>query len=212
MDIDNILKIANSFYSLASDSNKLKEILEKISSLDTFEDRINMAEKKLERLSSGSSRIVFLTPEKTVLKLAKNNKGIAQNKEELKIGGKSKYVNKILSSDKNFLWLEVPFLDKINEKDFKEMTNFIFEDFGDSIKYQLSKSSKKKPKDFDSICKDPLFKDLINLIKKFKLMPGDIVRISSWGVKDNCPILIDTGLTSKVYSEFYKSSKSSKSS
>jgi hypothetical protein len=44
--------------------------------------------------------------------------------------------------------------------------------------------------------------------EKFKLMPGDLARISSWGTKDNQPILIDAGLTKDVFAEFYESSSS----
>ena len=208
MDTTLILKMSESFYKLAKKLS-LKEILKELSGFDTFKDRNDYAENNLKHLSSGSSRVVFLTPEKTVVKLAKNEKGIAQNKEEFTISCTSKFVNKIISSDKNFIWIEVPYLEKITEKDFEKLTGFLFKDLEKCLDYSDSKKSSKKPDNFDTISKKPIYKNLLSLIKDYKLLSGDIVRISSWGKKNNTPVLIDTGLTSKVYNKYYKSSSSS---
>ncbi len=208
MDTTLILKISENFYKLAKKLS-LKEILKKLSGFDTFKDRNDYAEKNLKHLSSGSSRVVFLTPEKTVVKLAKNEKGIAQNKEEFRISGTSKFVNKIISSDKNFIWIEVPYLEKITEKDFEKIAGFLFKDLEKCLDYSDSKKSSKKPDNFDTISKKPIYKNLLSLIKDYKLLSGDIIRISSWGQKDKTPVLIDAGLTLKVYNKYYKSSSSS---
>ena len=61
--------------------------------LKTFAARIKYCQARLQRISSGSSRIVYKIDNEKVLKLAKNRKGIAQNEAE---GGdyyKSKQVN-----------------------------------------------------------------------------------------------------------------------
>ena len=59
-----------------------------------------------EPIGNGSSRIVFQIDDETVLKLAKNNAGIAQNMEEIKIGLNSglEFVPKVFngSDEKNF--------------------------------------------------------------------------------------------------------------
>ena len=59
---------------------------------------------------------MYLTPEKTILKLAKNDKGIAQNKAESHPKVKSKYINKILAYSKKYTWIETVYLDKMTEK------------------------------------------------------------------------------------------------
>jgi len=212
----NLDRLTSIFYALAtgeslpSNSKDLATILKNIEELENYNSRKKYAEKNLKHLSSGSSRLVYLTPGKTVIKMAKNDRGIAQNKAEANSKMKSKHLNKILSQAKNHSWIEVPYLEKITEKDFEKMAGFSFEDFGQAIRYGLKtisgNSDKEKPKNFNEVSKSSLYKDLVKIGKQFKLMPGDLVRISSWGCKNDIPILIDAGLTKDVYDTFYDSS------
>ncbi len=218
MNPNKLLRFATMFYSLASgeelppDSKDLKTVLSNLERLETYNARKKYAERNLKHLSSGSSRIVYLTPSQTIVKLAKNDKGIAQNKAEANPEMKSKYLNKILSCAKNYAWCEVPFLDKITEKEFEEMTGLKFDDFGDSIRYGLKEVSgntdKEKPESFEKVSKSDIYKEMKDIGEKFKLLPGDMARISSWGVKDGRPVLIDAGLTRDIFEEFYEDSSS----
>lgn len=218
MNPNKLLRFANMFYSLAageelpSDSDDLKVVLSNIEDLETYNARKNYAERNLKHLSSGSSRIVYLTPSKTIVKLAKNDKGIAQNKAEANPKMKSKYLNKVISCSKNYSWLETHYLDKITEKEFEDMTGLKFDDFGDSLRFGLKNVSNnkdtEKPDNFDKVTKSDIYKEIQSIGDKFKLLPGDIARISSWGTKDGRPVLIDAGLTRDIYDEFYEESTS----
>ncbi len=102
-------------------------------------------------------------------------------------------------------------MDKIKVGDFEKMTGLDFNDFGDSISYGLktvSGNTNDKPKSFDEVSKSDIYKEMCRIGKKFKLMPGDLKRISSWGTKNDLPILIDAGLTKDVYEDFYEDSSS----
>lgn len=210
---DKILKLATLYYSLAkseelpSNSSDLKTILSSIDSLEGYAARKKYAEKNLKHLSSGSSRLVYLTPQKTIVKLAKNDKGLAQNEAEANPKMTSKFLNKVLSQSNKHVWIEVPFLDKITASDFEDMTSLNFKDFGNALSYGLRKvsdnSELEKPENFDKISKSPIYKELQNIGEKFKLLPGDISRISSWGSKDGHPVLIDAGLTKDIFDKFY---------
>lgn len=220
MNINKLVRKANLFYLFASsnseklpeDSKDTKEILSNLEKLETYQARKKYAEKNLKHLSSGSARVVYLTPEKTIIKMAKNDKGVAQNKAEANPKMKSKHLNKILSHAKNHSWIEVCYLDKITVKDFKKMTGLDFNDFGEAIRYGLKAVSgntdKEKPDNFEKIEKSDIYKDLKQVGDKFKLMPGDLARISSWGTKDGIPVLIDAGLTKDVFADYYESSSS----
>ena len=219
MRSDKILRLANRFYSLATESehlppnsDNLKVVLANLEKLETYTARKEYAEANLKHLSSGSARIVYLTPSKTIVKLAKNDKGVAQNEAESNPKMKSKYLNKILSCARNHAWCEVPYLDKITVKDFEKMTGLNFEDFGESIRYGLKNVSgntdKDKPKNFDEVAKSDIYKELKDIGEKFKLLPGDMARISSWGTKDGRPVLIDAGLTRDIFDEYYEDSSS----
>jgi hypothetical protein len=199
---------------LPANSSDLKTVLANLEKLETYAARKKYAEANLEHLSSGSSRITYLTPDKTVIKLAKNDRGLAQNKEEVAANSKcnSKYLNKVLKNVSNYYWIEVPFLDKITEKKFKEMTGIDFDDFGEALRYSLRSISgntdKEKPSDYEEITKSDLFKEISDIGKKLDLMPGDLARISSWGVKEGNPVLIDCGLTKKVFADHYEGTSS----
>ncbi len=218
MNPNKILRFANMFYSLAvgeelpSDSDDLKVVLSNIEGLETYNARKNYAERNLKHLSSGSARIVYLTPSKTIIKMAKNDKGIAQNKAEANPAMTSKYLNQIISCAKNYSWLETHHLDKITEKEFEKMTGIKFGDFGDALRYGLKNVSNnkdiEKPENFEKVAKSDIYKELQGIGEKFKLLPGDIARISSWGTKDGRPVLIDAGLTRDIFDEFYEESTS----
>jgi hypothetical protein len=216
---DKLLRLANMFYALASESEELppnsdnlKAVLSNLEKLETYAARKKYAEANLKHLSSGSARIVYLTPSKTIVKLAKNDKGVAQNQAEANPKMKSKYLNPIISCARNHAWCETHFLDKITVKDFEEMTGLNFDDFGLAIRYGLRNVSgntdKEKPERFDEVAKSDIYKEMKDIGEKFKLLPGDMARISSWGTKDGKPVLIDAGLTRDIFDKFYEDSSS----
>jgi hypothetical protein len=217
MDSEKLLKMAIWFHSLATaeelpaNSKDLKTVLKNIENLENYNSRKKYAEKNLKHLSSGSSRIVYSTSENTIVKLAKNDKGLAQNKAECNPKMKSKFINKVIDHAKNDSWMETHYLDKISAKDFEDMTGVNFDDFGVAIRYGLKNVSgntdKSKPKNFDKVEESDIYKEMKKIGNKFKLMPGDLARISSWGTKDGHPVLIDAGLTKNVFAEYYEDSK-----
>ena len=214
MNPDRLLKRAFYFYKLATseqlpaNSKDLSTVLKNLEDLESFNSRKEYAEKNLEHLSSGSSRVVYLTPKKTIIKLAKNEKGLAQNKAESNPKMKSKYLNEILGHAKNYAWMETSYLEKITAKEFEEITGLKFDDFGDGIRYGLKKvsgnSGLEKPENFEKVEKSDIYKEMHRIGTEFKLMPGDLARISSWGVKDKHPVLIDAGLTADVFEKYYE--------
>ena len=52
---------------------------------DQFEDRVNYLKSKCQFVGEGSSRTTFILNDKIALKIAKNEKGIAQNENEIKL-------------------------------------------------------------------------------------------------------------------------------
>ena len=224
MNHNKLLRFAEMFYSLATseemprDSKDVPTVLKNLENLQTYAARKKYAEANLKHLSSGSARIVYLTPDKTVVKLAKNDKGIAQNKAETNPEMKSKFLNEVIKHAKNDSWMETHYLDKITGAQFEEMTGIPFSDFDEAIRFGLKNVSENtgltKPKNFDKVEKSEIYKEVKRIGEQFKLMPGDLARISSWGTKDGRPVLIDAGLTAEVFADFYEDdgSSSSKSS
>ena len=214
MNIDKLLRQADYFCKLATssealpeDSKELKTILSNLEGLESYNARKKYAENNLKHLSSGSSRIVYKTSDGTIIKLAKNDKGLAQNKAECNPKMKSKFLNKVIDHAKDYCWMQTHYLDKITAKEFEKMTGLNFDEFGDAIGYGLKTISgnkdREKPENFDEVSKSEIYRELTRIGKQCKLMPGDLSRISSWGTKDGKPVLIDAGLTKDVYDKFY---------
>ena len=57
--------------------------LETFKKIPTFKGRTQYVAERLPKLGAGSSRIVYKIDDGTVLKLAKNQKGLAQNNLEI---------------------------------------------------------------------------------------------------------------------------------
>jgi uncharacterized FlaG/YvyC family protein len=231
--INDLFKLASQFEALAAEKSKsetssqsetkpekkeklppkssnLKEILSNIESLQTFSARKEYAEKCLKQIASGSSRVVFEAPKDVVVKLAFNDKGLAQNKAEASIKDDCKYLNLVTKNAKDYSWVITPLAKKITEREFYDKTGINFKEFGECVKYamrELSTKERTKPEDFDKISQEAIFKEIVEIGLKYKLMPGDIARISSWKIKDDVPVLVDLGLTQEIYKKFYAKKK-----
>lgn len=222
--IEYILKLASTFESLASSSGKekipkktsdMKEFINNLNKLESFSAKKEYCEKCLEQLSSGSSRVVFKYSKDTVLKLAFNDKGIAQNKAEASIKDDSKYINKVTKTSEDFSWIMTPLANKITERQFFDITGINFKEFGEVVKYimrELSTKERPKPESFEELKDENIVKEITDIGLKHKLMPGDIARISSWKVIDDTPVLVDLGLTQEIYKKFYAKKKSEEKS
>lgn len=206
--MENLALYARLYYYCALKTASEMDDIHKLSEFETFKERVDWAEKKFDHLSSGSSRVIYKLPDGTVLKLAKNKRGVAQNKAESNPEMKSKYINPTIKSDKEGVWKISPCATKITEKEFEELTDINFKDFGKAISYGLRKvadnSGEDKPECFEEVSKSDIYKELVKVGKKFDLMPGDIERISSWGQVDGQPVLIDAGLTAEIFEDFYE--------
>jgi len=173
-NINKLLSLATSFLKQASDAEKippktdnLNTILSNLQNLETFQARMKYAEKNLKHLSSGSSRIVFQVGKDKVLKLASNEKGLAQNKAESSVKDDCKYINKSVRNAKNHSWIIAPMADKITEREFFDLTGVNFREFGDCIIYNSStKKDKKEPKNFQSLKNEEIVKQISSVIDK----------------------------------------------
>lgn len=189
--------------------------------LPSFNKRILYCQQHLTRLSSGSSRIVFQIDNEKVLKLAKNQKGIAQNRTE-----NDGYLNhlecfaKTYDSDENDLWIEMELARKAKKSDFKRLTGYSFEVFCYWVEYvaeqygKYSKFNEYKQLFSSDEWQDMLYNDVTifsnieDYLLNYQLNAyGDLQRISSWGIvnRDGVEqlVLIDYGLNDEVAKEYY---------
>jgi hypothetical protein len=193
-------------FEYSSDWNK--EIFD---NLPSFAARIRYCTERLQRISSGSSRVVYIIGDK-VLKVAKNKKGLSQNENEYNLHNDS-YTSglaPVFDYHPDFYWIEMKLAKKVNFKRFEELTGMNFNNYvavlsNDNIKNKkLNFPKRKKIADEDDILNNEFYFNIVDLIHNYNLTYGDLYRINSYGEIDNEIVLIDFGLDDETYNTFYK--------
>lgn len=185
-------------------------------SLKTFCDN------KFEKLSSGSGRLVYIIDETTVLKLAKNKKGLAQNEQET-----NAYYNNVFGTDfakihdyfeteEGVWWLVAEKANKLTAAKFKEITGFPVKLMFEVIRadVDMAKTYNSSPirgisEDvLEAIREDPFYQMIRELCIDLSYSIGDLVRMNSYGwvVKEDGTeeiVIVDYGLSDDVYDEHY---------
>jgi hypothetical protein len=195
---------------------------DELNSIKSFSGKIAYCEKNLTRLSSGSSRIVYVIDEKSVLKLAKNKKGLDQNYNEISYSDDAYFGNifaKVLdspyeSNNEDSSWLIMEFAKKLSLNDFKKILGYSFKDYSTFIqnfeikhhpsKYRGMSVSKIDDDVYEILVEDSFANDITAFMDSTNCSYGDLVRISSYGIVNGNIVLIDYGLTGEIFDTHYK--------
>ena len=186
--------------------------LETLNNLVSISKKVKYAKEKLKKLGECSSRIVFDYDDKSVLKLAKNSKGIAQNDADGDYGKHRMYpdvIPEIFDTDDDGNWIIVRKANKITQSRFKQLTNIDFKTFcgiiGEldlNLKGKRSKLSQEAQNYIND--EDNIIYSIYDLMGNFDMISGDICKINSWGEINNKAVLIDSGLTNDVLKTHYR--------
>ena len=110
-----------------------------LNEMRTYAAKKRYLDSHLEKIGSGSSRIVYKVDDEKVIKLAKNRKGLAQNEAE---ADKSSYPTdlfaKVYECDQNYYWIEMEVARKPKKSDIKSLYGVPFELITDFIKKEYS--------------------------------------------------------------------------
>lgn len=189
----------------------------------SFAERVKYCESHLQRIASGSSRIVYKVDDEKVLKLAKNQKGIAQNEVEYRLGTEPYYqcFADIYEYDKNGLWIEMALCQKAKKSDFKaiygvpfevlccmiydQSNNFKNSRYGRFNPYEKYRETVQQIWDGEETDLQILFINVQEYIGSEMLESvGDLCRISSWGINpEGYFTLIDYGVDDDVAEQYY---------
>jgi len=184
--------------------------------LTKFAERVRYCEEHLKRISSGSARIVYMVDDTKVLKLAKNQKGLAQNEVEIQWGQDS-YFGSILAHTFMYhpddLWVEMELARKVSKKDFQRLADCTIEELNMYLRNFNEVNRGKKP----MFSMDPEVKarldenefvgSIAEFMQNIDAPAGDFGRLNSYGIvqrggQDDI-VLIDFGLTNDVYQTYY---------
>jgi hypothetical protein len=181
--------------------------LKELSNLKYFAARIAYCKENFEYLGAGTSRIVFRLDGNIVLKLAKNAKGVAQNRVEAdRFLRNNELANSAIDADPNDIWIITKLAKRITPSQFKTLTGVDFKRFYSAINHWWGAYRGQKlfpPSDYNEIKETDIFQDTTELMGNMEINPGDFEKISSWGEIDGKIKIIDFGATKSVLEEFY---------
>jgi len=183
----------------------------------SFKKRVEYAKERSKRLGTGSSRIAFEIPFEgrlTVLKIAKNNKGISQIEAEEQLLS-DWYIRElnltipIIDADEiNSTWIHTEKAEKVKDNDFRKFFGGTLEDTLKNATWMAGIT--KSPASYDLVDENSAFyekiSDLSNLIGNYSgyIQWEDFKQIKNWGLWKGNPVIIDLGLTIDVYNTHYK--------
>lgn len=212
----NIYKFCGDFSSRVSQITPLKihdKVLSKLTSLKSFDERNDVANEHWEKLGEGSARAVYRISKDLIIKIAINDKGLLQNKVEMKVDLQVSCAIPVIVADPNGKWLITYFSEDLTKEKFKDITGFGFDMFMNSLFYAYNnESDNKKPKEYDQIKNHLLFKCLGKMIIDANLLIGDLQKPSTFGIRNNKVYIRDYGFNKDVYEKEYNSGSNSSSS
>jgi hypothetical protein len=189
-------------------------LLRELSDIKDFEDRVAFCKEHFKFLGEGSSRTAFEIDENLIIKVAHNEKGLAQCRVEMDPKAQRPCTLPIVVADAEGKWIILRNTEPLKEKDFKSKVGFGFTSFMNALFYKFNNESDKwnPPRDYDEIVKNPLFNCIAELVFDTDQQIGDCDKIGSWRNLDGEPVLADYGLSRDVYKEYYEDEDDSSSS
>lgn len=213
-----IIYLSEKQVQLLKEAASKKFSLEELSNIPSFKGRYQYCLQNLGPTQGrGSSRVIFQLDDNRILKLALNNKGIAQNDAEddgylQQIG----ITPKIYDNDNDYKWLVSEFVLPAKPQDFKECIGLTFDEFCKFIqtafKERFGKRSYGTTYTYEEYCEllenNETCYDFDDYIGNFEPPMGDLLRIANYGMVkryNNVEIvLLDSGLTQDIWNNYYK--------
>ena len=191
--------------------------VKELHNIKSFAGKQRYVASHLEKLGSGSARVVYKIDDKHVLKLAKNVKGLAQNSVEGDYSMHTYYsfIPELIDVDDDYIWIIKERINKITRKEFEKLSGYKFDDFSMMLKKYINDrtTNRKLPwvvdKDkYEEFIDDEFISELSDFIINYDLEVGDIGgSINNWGKstkQNDTPVLADVGLSKSVWSNHYK--------
>jgi len=181
-----------------------------------FKKMVAYAKERAKQVGRGSSRVAFEVPyqgRKTVIKVALNGKGLAQNREEARLLSDGHIANigiaiPLIDYDKengdNPTWIHTEFANKIDQTSLNRY--FGVPNLWHVTRYldKLTGRTKKSPDVPPEVEENPYFQKLKDLVITYDLPAGDFYRKANWGMYNGKPVIIDMGYTSEVQKLYHK--------
>lgn len=194
---------------------------EELNNIKSFPKRVAYCKQHMGNpIGNGSSRMVFQIDDEKVLKLAKNQKGIAQNDVEADWGAQNYGVLPNLYEEANDdTYIVTEYVLPAKPQDFQVCLGMSFEDFCNFVKKCFkSYASSRQSFGVSSNINDDKFSEILEnnewldqfytYLSDYQPPLGDLLRIANYGLckRDGKPeiVLLDSGLSQQVWDDYYQ--------
>lgn len=180
----------------------VKEIVE---GSDNFNVRCTYAENNgLKLIGMGSARSVYKLSGSRVLKLPRDEKGIAQNKAEGRISARDSVLAKVLEFSQDGSWLVMEQAKEVKgTAGFEKASGLSWVSFTRTIAKMWNDLKNGRVVEFRGV-PAPLILSVYSLMKNQGIPPGEFMTIEHWGTtKTGKLVFIDYGTDREVAKQFY---------
>jgi hypothetical protein len=222
------MQLSKLVYRTNESKNRLTEAqdsqfsLQTLSSFKYFKQRLEYCREHLGKITgNGSSRVVFQINDQTCLKLAKNQKGIAQNEHESEWYKQSlDCFPKIFDyDDANDSWIVCEYVLPAKPEDFKHCLGITWNEFVSFIvscynEYDGNRSRRtfyhKMPDEqfYNLIENNDTLHGIYDYITNYQDPMGDLISIENYGMvrryNQDLIVILDHGLSDAIWDEYYK--------
>ena len=170
--------------------------IDSFTQLHKFLDRKKYVDEHYKLINKGTGRYVYNINNEYVLKLAKNNKGIEQNKTEISVSNSGKYNDitaNIVEYDTNGLYLIQQKAYRVTEQNFKDITGLQLDGFLYYLRHNIKWDGSNVK----------FYNKVNSLVKDFSLDRFDITSEDSWGIINNNVVIVDYGLDLNTARKLY---------
>ena len=192
----------------------------------TFKSRLAYALERAKKLGTGSSRVAMIIDYQgrpTVLKVAKNAKGLAQNEVEASLldDGYARQLGILIplidydESNPQPHWIHTEMAQKATEKQLCNLMKCqslwrltdaarvyagkeprrTWQNVLNALPDSMSESDRELFEEYASV--------LADLTNSFNVELGDFNRAANWGIYQGKPVIIDIGLDTNVMNQYY---------
>ena len=194
---------------------------DQLSQITSFRQRLLYCQQNLgQSIGSGSSRVVFQIDDQRCLKLAKNEKGIAQNEVEGEYY-KQQFdcIPKIFDKAEDDSWMICEYVLPAKPADFKHCLGLTWDEFQsfmgsayneyDRNRFRNTYYSKMNDEQFyELIENNGILQEFYQYMTDYQPPLGDLLRIANYGMvrryNQDYIVILDHGLTDQIYNDYYR--------
>lgn len=212
--------IRNSIKKILNEAMDEEFSFDELSSMRNFSQMVRYCKSHLGMpIGNGSSRMVFQIDDEKCLKIAKNEKGVAQNSAEYDWYAQSYGIfPNLYNSADDGRWILVEYVLPASKKDFKVCLGIDFNVFQEFVaKCYKSYSNQKYARYMNPSISDEAFEQMLEnnewleqlytYMSDYQVPFGDLQRLSNIGLvqRSGKPqiVILDSGLTQSIYDEYY---------